>query len=42
MNVFCCFVNVHGVVVLFVGGADTQPLYVIRLFVLTGGGDPKT
>ena len=40
---FCCSVNVDGVVVLFAGGGDTSPLYVvIELFVLTGGGDPKT
>ena len=25
----CCSVNVHGVVILFEGGGDTQPLYVV-------------
>ena len=43
MNAFCHSMNVHGMVVLFAGGGDTWPLYVvIKLFVLTGGGDPKT
>ena len=35
--------NVHWVVVLFSGGGDTSPLYVlIELFLAAGGGDPKT
>ena len=43
MKAFCHSVNVHGVVVLFAGGGNTKPLYVvIKLFVVTGGGDPKT
>ena len=43
MKAFCHSVNVHGVVVLFAGGGDTSTLHVItKLFVATGGGDPKT
>ena len=43
MKAFCGSVNVHWVVVLFSGGGDTSPLYVlIELFLATGGGDPKT
>ena len=35
MEGFCCSVNVDGVVVLFAGGGDTEPIYVlIVLFVL--------
>ena len=42
-KIICCSGNVHGVAVLFAGGGDTYPLYVvIKLFVLTGGGEPKT
>ena len=40
---FCGSVNVHWVVVLLLGGGDTSPEYVlIKLFLFTGGGDPKT
>ena len=36
-------VNVNRVVVLFVSGGGTQVLHVvIKLFLLGGGGDPKT
>ena len=43
MNAFCHSVNVHGVVVLFADGGDTETLFVvIKLFVVTCGGDPKT
>ena len=32
-----------GDLVLFSGGGDTSPLYVlIKLFLAAGGGDPKT
>ena len=42
-NAFCCSVNLHVVVFLFAGGGDTLPLYVIiKLFLVTGGGEPKT
>ena len=35
-------VNVHRVLILFAGGGDTQPLdVIIKLFVVTGGEDPK-
>ena len=36
MKAFCHSVNVHGLLVVFADGE------VIKLFVLTGGGDPKT
>ena len=43
MKAFCSSLNIHGVVFLFSGGGDTSPLYVlIKLFLATGGGDPKT
>ena len=43
MKAFCHSVNVDGVVVLFAGGGNTSTLYVvIKIFVITGGGDPKT
>ena len=43
MKAFCGSVNVHWVVVLLLGGGDTSPEYVlIKLFLVAGGGDPKT
>ena len=43
MKAFSTCVNVHWVVVLLSHGGDTSPLYVlIKLFLVAGGGDPKT
>ena len=40
---FCGSLNVHGMVVLFAGGGNTSPEYaLIKVFLATGGGDPKT
>ena len=43
LSVFCQSVNVHAVVVLFPGGGDTYPLYVIviKLFVVEGVATQK-
>ena len=40
MKVFCRFVNVHGVVILFAGGGDTSMIH--ELFALRGSGEQKT
>ena len=43
VGTFSCSVNVHRVVVLCWGGGDTSTVFVWgKLFVPTGGGDPKT
>ena len=40
---FCGYVNAHVVRIVVSGGGDTSTLFVLtKLFVPTGGGDPKT